>query len=264
MASLDALLTAESKGDGVFVTTLPDGWHQGRPLYGGLVTGLMTRQMERVVPGRPLRSLTAELFAPALPGEATLKVTVLREGNAVTTVTALLSQNSLPVAHGVGVLGKQRVADREITQLTPPTPPAWESVEPLPYENGFFPEFAQNFEYRLTGLAPFIGAPEGQVEAWIRPREASTLRDSAFFACCVDSAWPTLFSREEGPRPMATIAFTFQPFLANLEGVDPNAPWFQRSRLAAATDGYVVEFREMWSHTGKLLALNQQTFVIIK
>ena len=36
------------------------------------------------------------------------------------------------------------------------------------------------------------------------------------------------------------------------------------ARLVAATDGYVVEFRELWSETGKLLALNQQTFVIIK
>lgn len=264
MNSLDTLLTARPLGGGAFTTTLPDGWHQGRPLYGGLVTGLMTRAMETTVPGRPLRSLTAELFAPALPGEAQLQVTVLREGNAVTTVTALLSQGGAPVAHGVGVLGKPRVADRELTQLTPPSPPPWADVEPLPWEGAFFPEFAQHFEYRLTGPAPFTGGTEGVVDAWIRPRAASTLRDAAFFACGVDAAWPTLFSREEAPRPMATIAFTFQPFLANLAGVDPSAPWFHRARLAAATDGYVVEFRELWSHTGKLLALNQQTFVIIK
>lgn len=264
MSSLDTLLTARPLGDGAFVTTLPEGWQQGRPLYGGLVTGLLTRAMETFVPGRPLRSLTAELFAPALPGEARLQVTVLREGNAVTTVTAVLSQGGAAVAHGVGVLGKQRVADRELTQLTPPTPTPWRELEPLPSEGAFFPQFAQHFEYRLTGPAPFTRGTEGLVEAWIRPRAASSLRDAAFFACGVDAAWPTLFSREDTPRPMATIAFTFQPFLANLEGVDPEAPWFHRARLAAATDGYVVEFRELWSDTGKLLALNQQTFVIIK
>ncbi len=261
---MDELLKSKHLGGGVFVTTLPDGWHQGRPLYGGLITGLMTRAFEAFVPGRPLRSLTAELFAPAQPGEAVLQLNVLREGNAVTTVTALLSQRGEGVAHGVGVLGKARVADRELTQLAPPAPGRWEDVEPLDDAAGFFPEFARNFEYRLVGPMPFSGGPEGAVDAWIRPRAASVVRDAAFFACAADAAWPTLFSRESAPRPMATIAFTFQPFLHNLEGVDPQAPWFHRARLAAATDGYAVEFRELWSHTGKLLALNQQTFVIIK
>ena len=67
---------------------------------------------------------------------------------------------------------------------------------------------------------------------------------------CGPGALLEVLSRRFGPDEVA--------------GVDPAAPWFHRARLAAATDGYVVEFRELWSHTGKLLALNQQTFVIIK
>jgi hypothetical protein len=60
---------------------------------------------------------------------------------------------------------------------------------------------------------------------------------------------------------MATIAFTFQPF--TFAG-DPTAPLAYRARLVASEGGYCVEFRELWSEDGHLLALNQQTMVIIK
>ena len=43
---------------------------------------------------------------------------------------------------------------------------------------------------------------------------------------------------------MATVAFTFQPF-ANFAGLDPDAPFFIRATLAAADQGFTVEFREV-------------------
>ena len=62
---------------------------------------------------------------------------------------------------------------------------------------------------------------------------------------------------------MATIAFTFQP-IVRFEGLDPDAPLAFRARLVASADGYGVEYRELWGEDGRLLALNQQTLVIIK
>ncbi len=62
---------------------------------------------------------------------------------------------------------------------------------------------------------------------------------------------------------MATVAFTFQPFV-RFEGLDPASPLFFRGRLEAMSEGYCVEFRELWGEDGRLLALNQQTFVVIK
>ncbi len=260
---MDELLTARPAGPGEFLTTLPDGWHQGRGLFGGLLTGLMTRTLETFVPGRPLRSLTAELFAPAQPGPATLRVQVLREGNAVTTVSVALLQGDM-VAHGVGVLGQTRVTDRERMELTPPTPGDWSQSEVLPIEPPLAPEFSQHWEFRPVRYLPLGDEGVSAAEVWVRPKSRGARRDTAYLACCADACWPTLLATEAQPRPMATIAFTFQPFLHSLEGLDPEAPYFHRARLVAATDGYVVEFRELWSHTGRLLALNQQTFVIIR
>ncbi|MFZ5438665.1 MAG: hypothetical protein ACOZQL_01590, partial [Myxococcota bacterium] len=107
------------------------------------------------------------------------------------------------------------------------------------------------------------GGALAAAEGWIRPKNPGTRRDAAYLATCADSYWPSIFVFEPTFRPMATIAFTFQPF-THFEGLDPSAPLFFRSRLAAAVDGYCVEFREVWGENGRLLALNQQTLVIIK
>lgn len=261
--SLDTWLTPEPLAPGRYRVELPDGWQQGRGLFGGLLTGAMTRTLETFTPGRPLRSLTAELFAPVQPGTSELVLTTLREGNAVTTVAVRLEQRGEVLAHGVGVLGKARVTDRERTDLDAPERPDWRDVERVPVQPPFGPDFARHWDFRPVKYLPFSGNTRAAAEGWIRPEQGGVIRDAGFLAACADAWWPTVFAVEEAPRPMATVAFTFQPFV-RFDGVDPHAPLFHRARLAAATDGYCVELRELWSETGRLLALNQQTFVIIK
>ena len=73
----------------------------------------MVKALEAQAPGRVLRSLTSELCGPLQPGEASVLVDTLREGNAVTTCTVRLEQGGQVQAHGVGVLGKTRVTDRD-------------------------------------------------------------------------------------------------------------------------------------------------------
>lgn len=261
--SLDTYLTPVPVSPGKYRLNFPEGWLQGRGLFGGLSMGAMTRTLETFTPGRPLRSLTAEIFAPIAPGISELVLTTLREGSAVTTVSARLEQNGEVMAHAVGVLGKARISDRERTEVEAPKPAPWVDVETVAVQPPLGPDFARNWEFRPTGFMPFSGGSEAKAEGWVRPLAASSIRDAGFLAASADAWWPTMFAIEEMPRPTATIAFTFQPFV-NFEGFDPNAPLFHRARLAAASDGYCVEFRELWSETGKLLALNQQTFVVIK
>ncbi|MGV3619443.1 MAG: acyl-CoA thioesterase [Archangium sp.] len=261
--SLDVWLTPEPVSPGRYRLNFPAGWLQGRGLFGGLLMGAMVRTLETFAPERPLRSLTAEIFAPVAPGSCELVLSTLREGNAVTTVSARLEQSGEVLAHGVGVLGKQRITDRERVQLPAPISKPWHDVEAVPVQPPLGPDFARFWEFRPTDFMPFSGGAEAAAEGWIRPVEAAVKRDAGYLAACADAWWPTMFAIEEAPRPTATIAFTFQPFV-NFEGFDANAPLFHRARLAAASDGYCVEFRELWSETGKLLALNQQTFVVIK
>jgi hypothetical protein len=259
----DALITPTPLADGRARAVLPDAWFQGKGLYGGLTTALLVRALEAVAPGRELRSLTSELCGPVQPGEVELVTEVLRVGNAVTTATARLVQQGAVQAHAVGVLGKQKVSARDGAYLPPPTELAWRAIEPIDMPEGMAPRFSQFLEYRAKAGFPLSGAAEPVTEGWIRPRNPGTRRDAAFLAGCVDAWWPALFPIETELRAMATIAFTFQPF-PHFEGLDPEAPLLHRGRLLASDDGFCVEQRELWGEDGRLLALNQQTMVVLR
>ncbi len=242
---------------------LPNGWQQGRGLFGGLVTAVLSRALEASAPDRPLRSLTAEICGPVQPGEATLELDVLREGNAVTTTTARLVQGGEVLAHGVGVLGRARTNERDGVFDAPALAPAWRDVATIAIEPPLGPTFARHFEFRPIRGLPFSGETKPEVCGWVRPRNPGGARDVAFLAACVDAYWPALYPVESVPRPMATVAFTFQPF-AHFDGLDPEAPVFYRARLLGVDAGYAVELRELWGEDGRPLAFNQQTFVLIK
>jgi hypothetical protein len=260
---LDELLAATPRGDGRYDVELPEGWHQGRGIFGGLVTGLMVRTFEHFRSERPLRSLTAELCGPAQAGPATLELTALRDGSTVSTVTARLVQGGEVQAHGVGVLGGDRATAPDRVFGTAPTLTDWRTLEPIPVAPPFGPEFARQWDFRADTLLPFSGQATAATEGWIRPRHPGARRDAAFLATCADAWWPSLFSVDEAPRPMATIAFTFQP-VGDFAGLDPAAPLAYRARAEVVRHGYVVELRELWGEDGRLLALNQQTFCVIK
>jgi acyl-CoA thioesterase len=240
---------------------VPETWNQGRGAFGGFVTGAMVHALEASAPDRPLRSLTAELCGPLVAGDAAVELSVLRAGNAVTTTAIRFVQHGEVQAHGVGVLGKQRMRDRDQVVERAPGLTPWRDVPVAVIDPSFGPSFAQHFEMRIVRGLPFAGGVEPIVEGWVQPKRAGTARDAAYLAACIDCYYPCLFAIEKVPRPMATIAFTFQPF--EFSG-DPDAPLAYRARMLASESGYCVEFRELWTAEGRLVALNQQTMVIIK
>jgi hypothetical protein len=263
MTAFDLLSAPRLSAPGKFSCVVPEGWAQGRGLFGGFATAMLTRALEAQAPERTLRSLTAELCGPIAPGEVTFEVETLREGSAVTTCAAKLLQGGQVQAHAVGVLGKVRTRERDGVFLEKPTWPDWRQMEPLEIGPPLGPEFLPHFEFRAERFMPMEGNTERGAEGWIRLKEPGSRRDAAFLAAMIDAWWPTMLTVEETPRPMATIAFTFQPFV-HFEGLDLSAPLFFRARQAASSDGYFVELRELWGEDGRLLALNQQTFCIIK
>lgn len=248
-------------GSDDFTAHCPDHWQQGRGLYGGLVTALLVRALEAAAPGRALRSLTSELCGPVQPGPARLRVESLRVGSGMSTLAVRLDQGGEVLAHAVGVLGEPRGRTEDTMALPAVSPPPWDALELLPVGPPLGPVFAPFFEYRSASL-PFSGGPP-VVEGWIRMKNPGAARDAAFLAGCIDAYWPTEYILFTAPRPMATVAFTFQP-LGDCVGLDPQAPLWFRAKLGASRDGFAVEFRELWGHDGRLLALNQQTICTIK
>lgn len=245
-----------------FAAQIPDGWQQGRGAYGGLVIGTLARALEALEGSadRPLRSLSAEIPSPVMPGPATIRVTTLRRGSGVSAHEAHLLQDGEVRARASALFGKARPVELA-WQPEPPTPPAFDSLPPMPVLPSS-PPFAAHFEYRLAGAAPFSGAKEPTVEGWIRPRVALDRFGPAEVAALADCYWPSFFSVADAPRPASTIAFNLHTTPA-AESLDPGAPLYYRARTLQVGAGFLFEQRELWTAAGELVALNPQTFTII-
>jgi Thioesterase-like superfamily len=259
-----AFLTPRRSPDGWWSTEVPEGWLQGRGAFGGIVIGAMIRALEAQVAdvSRPLRSITAEICGPVVAGPVQLAVEMLRAGSGVSTAACRLVQSEQIQAHAVGVFGKSRAIDLDGQHLAPPRMRSWRDWDPIPLVP-LAPEFARHFEFRTAGPVPFSGARELEVEGWVRPRNPGPARDATYVAVCADAWWSPVHAMSTVPRPLATIAFTLQ-LCGTVDGLDPDAPLFHRARDVVVRDGYFVELRELWGEDGRLVALNQQTFAIIK
>lgn len=258
---LDEVLDLRDLDDGAFALTVPTTWLQGRGAFGGLVLGAMLRAVARCEPdpSRAVRSVTGEIPAPVLPGEARVEVVPLRRGAKVSTLRATMTQRGEVVAQLVAVLGAPRPIDAGWTALSPPDP-RWQDHPPVPSIEGITPVFAGAFEFRTKSPLPFSGAAEPRVEGWVRTRAPCAKRDAAWVAALADAFWPTLLVCADSPRPTATIAFTLQ--IVHIPTIG-DEPLYYRATSPSLDEGYLVEFRELWTTSGELVALNQQTFVVV-
>lgn len=270
MASLCDVIAPRPAGDRYQLDT-PAGWRHERGAFGGLVVGALVHAIEHHTadPTRRIRSVTAELPGPVEPGAAEIAVEPLRRGNNVSTVRAQLSQHGEIRSHAVAVLAAARagaVAAGAATwnDLPRPDAPPWTEIAPLGLGDrpGPRPEFAQHFEFRLVDGVPASGGA-ARTLGWIRARDPGPRRDAAYVAAMIDAWWPAAFVRFTTRRPMATIAFTLD-IAGGADGLDPDAPLLYRATAPVCTDGYSFETRELWSEDGRLVAINHQTFVVIR
>jgi hypothetical protein len=260
-----AVSTPARQPDGRFLVDVPDGWQQGRGAYGGLVLAYLVRALEDVVGAseRPLRSLTAEIFAPVLPGPGEVRVEVLRAGSGSSTAAARLVQNGEPAAHAVGVFGRARAPD---VAWAPPRPtlPPWADVPVARPAPGVTPPFVQHLELRPLGPVLFTGVSDAtRTSGWVRFHQPGAARDAAYLVALADVWWPALMARFAAPRPAATVAFTLQ-VVGSLDGLDPAAPVFHEGEMPVFADGQGVELRTLRGVDGRLLTMNQQTITLIR
>jgi acyl-CoA thioesterase len=269
------LFALSPAGHGRWQVVVPEGWAQGRGAFGGLVVGWMTRAAEaaEVDSERTVRTLCAHIVGPVQVGPATLVVEPLREGSGVSTRAVKLLQPTRNgaeelLAHAVVSLGRRRVADRDFTRGSAPQAPAASSLDVAPIAPPLGPEFAQNLEFRPVRGVPMSAPGEASsggatTLGHVRSRTPPKRVDAAYLAAIADAYWPSIYVTEEALRPMATLAFTLD-LVSDPAALDPEQAFLIETRALAARDGFVVEDRSIFSADGTLVALNRQTFVIIK
>jgi hypothetical protein len=252
----------EPRGDGHFLARIPDGWQQGRGAFGGLVLGILARAATAVEPDatRRLRTLSGDVCAPVLPGEAEIVTRVLRRGSNQSNVAVELVQNGAVAALASVVLSAPRPSPDVPLVDAPPPPADWRSLPRIPLAAPMGPVFAQHYEYRTDFSPPNMGV--ARCDGFVREAAPLSSIDAPALVARLDAWFPTLFQVAMQPRPMATVSFVAE-LLVDPATLPPTEPLRFRSRMAALHEGFLVELRELW-HDGRPVALNQQTFVVIK
>lgn len=261
-AALDTLSTPLRVAEDRFTIDIPDGWQQGRGAFGGLVIANLARAIEMTVPLWPIRSISAALPAPVLPGAAEIVVESLRSGSGTSVVAARLLQSGMTCAHAVATLGRPRAAEIDVPAALV-VPPAWQSVPIVSIGPPIGPPFSRYFEIRPTGSTPFAGAAEARTTGWVRPRVPGAYRGAGYLSALADVYWPAALVHLSVPRLAATVAFNLQ-IVGTFDGLDPDAPLYHEGSAPAQHDGYLVDLRSLRGSDGRLLALNQQTFAVIR
>lgn len=255
--AIEAIDTDVYRGD------IPDGWQQGKGAFGGVVVALATRALlaserDRT---RTLRTLSADLTAPALPGAVEVRVSTLRRGKSTSFLEARVLQGGELVARASAALAAARDVAPVAIESPAPTPPAWTSAPVIPVEPPLGPVFARHYEYRATGPLPFSGNRAPVAEGWLREKTPPEALDEPAIAALLDAWWPTSIAVESAPRAVATVGYTMQ-LLADPRSLPAAEPLFYRARGVASTGNFFVEMRELW-HGERVVALNQQTFALL-
>jgi hypothetical protein len=255
--------------DGLFEADVPDGWQQGRGAFGGLVFGILVRAAcatERD-PARVLRSFSSDIAGPVLPGAASVRVRVLRRGKTLSNLHAELEQAGDVVAVANLTLSGPRQVEAPMPAIEAPADAlrAWREVPVIPVAPPFGPVFAPHYEFRNVGPLPFSGSAQAVNAGFIREKPleqaATSTLDAPAITALLDTYWPALFPIASRPLAMTTVSFASQ-YLSTAE-LPADEPLFFRSRALVQSEGYCVEFRELWSRE-RLVALNQQTFAILR
>lgn len=242
-----------------FVFDMPDGWMQGRSVYGGLTTAAAAALASRSVDDtRTLRAVTVQFLRPVEPGNVSGTSRVLREGKGVSFVETRLQQNreDVLVVHGVFALSRRGSISVAAPSAVPG--PDVESIDDLPYLEGLTPECIRHFSLRWArGALPFSGADEAKFGGYCRFRIPSG--DAEALLGLLD-AWPSpSLSVQRGPAPESSVTWT-----AHLLHVPESFDgwfWFEYETIVGE-GGFHTCAGRLYAPDGRLAAWTEQLVVV--
>lgn len=241
----------------------PEGWGQGRAVYGGLVAGVMMAHLQATVAeGLPARSMSLSFVGPVEPGPAEFNTQILRRGKSVLHVLCQVVQGGEVRCAMLAAFGNRRASDIIVSAEIMPRSPEPETCVAMPYVPGVMPEFTEKFEYRwVDGAMPFTGADKGILGGWLRLNGDTGVADVALLLALIDAWPPAVLPMYSRPAPASSMTWTVD-FLASDDVLGSPAWWRYRSEAQAAHEGYAFTSAKMWADDGRLVALSRQAVTI--
>ena len=243
-------------GDGRFAGEITGRWMIGGGPNGGYIASIILRALMASAPQPDPISLTTHYVGRPEPGACEVTTTVSQATRSHAFMEASLVQAGTVRARSVAVFGQRRDDQPyDVTMPTPASTPPGVGVPTRDVPHGdFMPfmSFLERFHYLSPmGVDLFVG--DGRrplVGGWTRlnDRDLDTLAVPLFADC-----WPPPMFIRRGPGMAPTIELTVH----FRDTPEPGWVWCQFESRALA-GGYVEEDGELWSASGKLIAMSRQ------
>lgn len=241
---------------------VPDGWTQGRALFGGLVGALVARAAARLVPEeRGLRSLLTSFVGPMQPGETEARATLLRSGRSVTQVEARLLQQGEVRCSALASFAADRASELRVSGPDAPSLPPLSDCFEQPYLEGVMPPFTKHFAMRWgLGEMPFSGSSRAELGGYCRFREEAGPLSVAHVIALVDAWPPPTLPMLKTPAPSSSVTWMLDVVRAPLGTCDQWCSYRADAKVVA--DGYAHADAALWGPDGRLLALGRQLVAV--
>ena len=255
----EILATVDGNGNGI----LPEGWGQGRALFGGLVGAVLFEHLVKsVAGGRPLRSFSLSFVAPAAPGPVSLRSEVLREGKSVMQALVSASQDDQVVSTMLVSLGAARDSAVAVAGPAAPSMPGPEKSMRLPFIKGLTPDFLDHFDIRYAkGMPPFSGSQAPDFAGYMGFKTAPSVMTTAALIALVDTWPPSVLPMLKGPAPASSLTWTME-LLDDPATRSADTLWQYQVHTAQCSDGYGQSRATIWDGDGNPVALSRQTFTV--
>lgn len=233
---------------------LPEGWMQGRSVFGGLTAAVAVALARRHVDARRrLRTVQVQLLRPTGPGPVDGEVRILREGKSITFVEVRLRQDDAETALLQLVFVAPRAGSLEVPAAPAPQMPGPDGLDDLPYIPGVMPEFLQHVIMRWAdGAPPFSGGDRAQFFGYCGFRGPAG--DEEGLVGLLD-IWPApTLSLLPKPVPASTVTWTAHL----LEVPDEFGLFGFDYRTEVGADGFHTVLGRLYAPDGRLLAWTEQ------
>ena len=243
--------------------SLPEGWGQGRALFGGLTAAIAWQHIHYGASDeQDLRSFTVSFVAPVQPGQAILRRRLLREGKNVTQIAAEIIQGDNVVLSALASYGRTRESAVTVTDTPVAHVPPREQGLPFP-KVALMPEFTHHFDYAVTvGGLPFTGNKSRDFGGWMRFCSENNPMNIGYLLGLVDAWPPALLPHLSQPAPASSLTWTIE-FPEPLNPQRQSSDWWQYvAHIDYAAHGYGHTHAHIWDQAGELVAISRQTVTV--
>ena len=245
---------------------IPQGWLQGRTVYGGLVAAMLIHKARFTIAdsSKKLLNCSVTFVGPVQQSPVKLTAEILRQGKSVTSIEVRLWQDDAVQSILLASFGALRDSEIHVNQEI--SAPDYSPVSELRIfsDNPLAPECMKQFELAWgEGKYPFSASEQPDFGGWFRFNShihENRCATEADLLALFDVWPPGVLPLFNMPAPASSLTWQIT-FLhsTNYQLQD----WLKYKVVTDfAENGYATEYAHVWDAKNRLIAISRQTVTI--